>query len=513
MTTQARIGLPPQVFELEIFQGLNARQKGFLEKEGFLDVAPPGSVFAYQGEYTGRFRVILEGLVSAYREEPNGETINLWTLGAGDTFGELSALSNRPEPAMLRADSRCVFVVIEQELFKQLYKGKIAFKTHVDRTYRERTLVIHLRVAPLFKGLTEKQISLLKGKVEILDFEKGQVIARGGQDADALYVIRSGAVKCVGRDDKGREKILAYYMDNSAFGERAFSTKRHRWAGNYETMAATAAIKLSRAMMEETFGDAPDVIAKLNKAADLIAAYEEGAASDLFDRELEAARREGFTTEQLELMVGKQSIKGGEALVIDLLRCIRCNACVESCVAVHEDRVPRISKTGNRVSTQYNLASSCYNCEIPECMMACDFGAIRRDVQGLIRFVWDNCVGCQACTTACPYGVIAMTPPPPAMDYQPRFKRHWFLQTLPFIGHKFAGNHPVGKAAAKAEQPVVSALRGTKVSGKAVKCDLCAGLPFQACVYNCPASAISRVNPEDIFAEDGSVKSDLGVHR
>ncbi|HUR28741.1 MAG TPA: hypothetical protein VM509_11185, partial [Planctomycetota bacterium] len=52
--------------------------------------------------------------------------------------------------------------------------------------------------------------------------------------------------------------------------------------------------------------------------------------------------------------------------------------------------------------------------------------------------------------------------------------------------------------AAKPADPVLSA-RGEKVQGKSIKCDLCAGLPFEGCVYNCPTSAISRVNPADLF--------------
>ena len=34
---------------------------------------------------------------------------------------------------------------------------------------------------------------------------------------------------------------------------------------------------------------------------------------------------------------------------------------------------------------------------------------------------------------------------------------------------------------------------------KAIKCDLCSGLPFEACVYNCPCTAITRV-PADALA-------------
>ena len=81
-----------------------------------------------------------------------------------------------------------------------------------------------------------------------------------------------------------------------------------------------------------------------------------------------------------------------------------------------------------------------------------------------MRFVYDNCVGCAACIDACPYGVIRMV-------------------------------EPSGEASS------VINIGGEEVpvDGKAIKCDLCAGLPFEACVYNCPTSAISRRAPEDLF--------------
>jgi Fe-S-cluster-containing hydrogenase component 2 len=37
------------------------------------------------------------------------------------------------------------------------------------------------------------------------------------------------------------------------------------------------------------------------------------------------------------------------------------------------------------------------------------------------------------------------------------------------------------------------------VNGKTIKCDLCAGLPFEACVYNCPTTAIVRREPQSLF--------------
>ncbi len=492
--------IPEEVYELSLFAKLNPKQKKLLEAEASLDICAAGEVFSRQGEYSERFCVILTGGASMYRKE-DGETKLLGAFGQKDWFGELGALSSQPEPATLKADTNCTFIVCDQALFKQLYKNK-HFKAQVDGTYRKLSLSVHLRVAPLFKNLSSRQLQSLEGRLSMLEYDKGRVIAEQGAATDAVYLVRSGAISC---RSKKTGRILGYYMSNSTFGEHCLTAKG-TWPGDYETMAVTSVLKIPVDVLRDVFSAEPDVIAELSRRADQILAEEHGESTGLYDQ-VGGGSGTAPTSDELEVMVGKQSIKGGEALVIDLDRCVRCNACVESCVSVHDDRIPRLSKTGNRVTSKETgrpvmLATSCYNCEIPECMMACEYGAIRRDVQGLIRYVWDNCVGCQMCSSACPYGVISMTPPPSAGATEPVFKRHWFLQTIPFIGKKFAGSHPdksKHSAEPKPDEKAVGALRGVESRGKAIKCDLCAGLPFEACVYNCPTQAIIRMNPERVL--------------
>jgi len=496
--------LPSEVFELPLLADLTKKQKSLLEDEAYMEVAPAGSVFAHQGEFTGRFCIVLEGGVGAYREE-DGVTENLGVYGAGSWIGELSALSNQPELATLRADARCVLLVIEPPLFKQLYRkhgsARSRFQDLVDATYRERSLAIHLRVAPVFRGLPSSKLKLLGREAQLIDVADGDVVASEQDQADALFLVRTGAVKCSATSTRGHERIVSYHMANSSFGERCLTGNR-TWPGTYTAIAPTSLIKITEEVFQETLASDAQVLERLRATADLMVAGEETSSTSTGGSVIDIVRPRRPASDQLEIMVGRQSVKGGEALVIDLHRCIRCNACVESCVSVHEDRVPRLSKTGTRVSAGLTLATSCYNCDVPECMMACEYGAIRRDVKGQINFVWDNCVGCQACTTACPYGVISMTPPPAAAGERPRYKRHWFLQTIPFLGKYFEGLRPTGEATPPDDENPLGGLRGDPVKGKAVKCDLCAGLPFEACVYNCPTEAIGRMNPEKLFVDN-----------
>ena len=468
----------------------------------FADIVefPAGSDFIRQGEYTREFFLVLSGIVSAYRTEKDGQTELIEQLGPGKWFGELSAISNQPSLARLKADTTCVMAVLDGGLFKELHQFSKDFREQVDALYRKRSLAQHLRVVPLLGGLSRDLLRTLRPHARFEQYAKDEVVARSGDIAEQIVLVRSGGVARTRTDSAGKEQLVGYLMANSSFGEQAFLGQGGTWEGTYTALMPTDALVLPIAAIQSTFQDQPEVLETLRKTARLIAAEDAGIHTGYYDDS--GLNDPGGTSttkldEQLEIMVHSESIKGGEALAIDLAKCVRCNACVESCVAVHDDGVPRLSKKGNRISADGNamgkelsLTTSCYHCETPGCMMACYYGAIRRDSQGLIRFVWDNCVGCAECTKGCPYDVIRLTAPP---DAEGAGSTGW-LQNLPLIGNLF--NKPTRPQLSPAERGYY---KEQEVKGKAVKCDRCEGLPFEACVYNCPCGAIERVPPALLF--------------
>lgn len=458
----------------------------------------PGAPLVAQGDYTNRLYVVLQGLADQYRTDPGADRPrHLGALQAGEWFGEGSALSNQPSIVAVEAKTALTLASIDAAAFKALYRGEKAFAQMVDERYRQRSLAAHLRIVPLFQGLPEELLQRLQKEAQFELAPAGRVVAKEGEPADAVYLVRSGAVKCVRTAKDGRKRVLGFHMDNASFGETALSDGDPRWIGTYETMAPTDLVRIPAATLRSIAG--PDEARKLTGTARLIARQETGAGAGIFDLLRKSGGTAGASEDALEIMVAGESAKGGHALVIDLARCVRCNACVESCVAVHADRVPRLSKTGSRISTQKTLASACYHCEIPECMMSCNYGAIRRDVRGTIEFVWDNCVGCTSCVSNCPYNVIRMTDPP---KDGPREQSPSLLADIPLLGRWFKPAHACGdKAPAAASKTHKVTGREENVAGKAVKCDLCAGMPFEACVYNCPCSAIERVAPEALFGD------------
>lgn len=97
-------------------------------------------------------------------------------------------------------------------------------------------------------------------------------------------------------------------------------------------------------------------------------------------------------------------------MVIDLKRCVGCQACTLACKMEH-GTPPGVFRT--RTLTQEvgeyptvkrtYLPVLCNHCENPPCQRACPTGATTRTKEGIVWVDNQKCVGCRACYVACPY--------------------------------------------------------------------------------------------------------------
>ncbi|OCC15498.1 Tetrathionate reductase subunit B [Dissulfuribacter thermophilus] len=118
---------------------------------------------------------------------------------------------------------------------------------------------------------------------------------------------------------------------------------------------------------------------------------------------------------QATQFAGKSEAKWG--MVIDLRKCIGCQACTVACSI--ENQIP-VGKFRTIVSTyeierygtthRINLPRLCNHCEKPACVQVCPTQATKKRKDGIV--VVDNsvCVGCGYCIQACPYEARFINP-------------------------------------------------------------------------------------------------------
>lgn len=106
------------------------------------------------------------------------------------------------------------------------------------------------------------------------------------------------------------------------------------------------------------------------------------------------------------------------AMVIDLRRCIGCDACMVACKAefdvplgVFRTWVPyKVVGTYPNVKKQF-LPRLCNHCDDPPCVRACPVEATYKvEDGGFVLQRYERCIGCKACMASCPYNARFMLP-------------------------------------------------------------------------------------------------------
>lgn len=482
------------VSKLAIFQGVSAAAFRFV-REGLDDgtvqfrVLAPKAVICREGEYTADFYVVISGMVGVYKATDDGARY-MTSLAAGAWFGEMSCMSSAPRSATVIAEADAVLLSVPRHTFMRLYadKASAAFRKTIDDQYRERALVTHLAGVSLFRGIRDRVLRQIAEVAELVVAEKGADLIREGDPGDAFYLVRTGHAK-VTRRAEGREEILAWVCENSFFGEVALLTDSAR-RSTVTAVDRMDLVKIPKEPFLKLLGEHADVKQTVMERLERIFETE-------FLTDDEAAARERAR----EIGAEHEVVKAGEALVIDMSKCTRCNMCVTGCIEAHEDRIPRIGKRGISYGDLL-LTSSCYNCRVPDCMLACKFGAIRRDRSGQVIIDPLACTGCSLCEPACPYGTIHMQSlvaggGVPQVVASPITQ---FLQTIPVIGRYLRPRTaPTSAAGEKTAGEKKEDAKGPKAL--AVKCDLCAGRGDMACIYNCPCGAIERIDPAALLGD------------
>ena len=115
-----------------------------------------------------------------------------------------------------------------------------------------------LRAIPLFKDLSDKDLSLINDLAIVKHVTKGNIVLTEGEVGDSLYAIISGRVKVFIGDEDGREIILKILGPGDFFGEMSMIDKQPRSA-SVSTLENAAFKVLSHTAFETAVEKAPRI--------------------------------------------------------------------------------------------------------------------------------------------------------------------------------------------------------------------------------------------------------------
>ena len=405
------------------------------------------------------------------------------TLGPGEVFGELSALTRTPRSSSIFAETEVELLEIRWQGLRDLMRRDDALRNHIQTLYREHSLEIHLRETPLLAKLPPQQLQAVVAATEFVqfggfewhhDFAKmanedpsrkiatEPVIAEEGTDVDGLLLLRSGFARLSRRHGHGHQ-TLAYLGKGQVFGLAEFA---YNWVEPQATpllssLRAIGYVDLIRIPAEVV----RKLILPLVPDEILTQAVAEAKARIVQKQQAEQTPVGEATLKSvslLEFLVERRFINGTQGMLIDLDRCTRCDDCVRACAATHDNN-PRFIRHGPKHG-QFMMANACLHCVDPVCMIGCPTGAIGRDQEnGAVTINDQTCIGCGTCASACPYSAIRMV--------EIRDEK---------------GNRIVDR---ESDLPVL----------KATKCDMCSdNLGGPACARACPHDALVRIDVSNV---------------
>lgn len=407
-------------------------------------------------------------------------------LASGEVFGEIAALGRTQRTATVFAEESAILLEIRWQGLRDLRKRDEAFRRHVEDLYRKNSLITHLRATPLFAHVDDRAMDDIARQTlfesygefdwhtsyqrmsEQPDRERMKSepeIVRAGDYPDGLLLIRSGFAR-VTRPLHHGQQTVNYLGRGAVFGldvlladDAGSQARVHRHtlrAVGYADVlrVPTQVIEthvlpgLSKAQIEALRQEQASVLGDPNAQDSALRALDVHSAQD--DEAL------------VEMLVDRHFINGRAAMLINLDRCVRCDACTEACAVGHQNN-PRFNRHGPR-HDGLMIANACMHCADPVCMIGCPTGAIHRaSEEGQVVINDDTCIGCATCANSCPYGNIRMV--------------EVRNQSGDFV-HNDATGAPVQKA---------------------TKCDLCIDQPGgPACQRACPHDALERVDMRDL---------------
>src|SRR5712691_9505483 len=225
-----------------------------------------GEQILKEGEPGRSFFVIVEGKVRIWKKLPDGEELQLATLGEGAFFGEMALLSGAPRTFIFTATATTELLEVGSAVLRHLARNQPLVIKSLKNFYRQRLLSNVMAISPLFKDFDPAERRQLVEKFKLRQAAPGEMLIKEGAQSDGLYVLLHGSV-----DVAAQQIDLAHLREGEIFGEMSLLTRQPATA-TVVSPGNAILLRLPRDQFQELVVTHPQILALVSELTEQRAA-------------------------------------------------------------------------------------------------------------------------------------------------------------------------------------------------------------------------------------------------
>ncbi len=217
----------PLVAPLPLFSALSAEGLRALLGAFEMITVPAGDHVIEEGQEGAEAYIVARGELEVSRKgtEEDGKGIVLARLVNGALFGEMALLSRAPRAASVIATRPSIVLVAKRDSLEAAAEKVPDVGSELAAHCRRRMVANLGRISPLLMSVPAEERPTLVDGFETRIFERGDKLAKQGEDASGLHLVASGEVAVVAHE-AGETTVLASLPAGETVGEVALLLRR-----------------------------------------------------------------------------------------------------------------------------------------------------------------------------------------------------------------------------------------------------------------------------------------------
>ncbi|MBI5739805.1 MAG: cyclic nucleotide-binding domain-containing protein [Nitrospirae bacterium] len=211
---------------------------------------PAGSGIIEEGAAADSFFMIKRGAVDVLKKTKWGQDAKITSLKCGEGFGEMALLTCSHRYSTVIAKTDVTLYKLYKKDFDEIVRWDSAIscmmgsKAHASSEYNK------IKTLQPFALLDPEKMFALSDKFVEKNYAFGSDIIKEGEVGDAYYVIKSGKVAVIKKENREQPEQVAVLSEGEGFGEEALISGKRRSA-TCRAMEETVVLSLSKADFEK----------------------------------------------------------------------------------------------------------------------------------------------------------------------------------------------------------------------------------------------------------------------